>query len=83
MLRREDAERVRRFEFVERAGSGGRGGHGAERGLAEFLADPSLSGTVTEQELEFLTGLGPAGRRPNRFYYYRELQNLRDPLHFD
>jgi len=22
------------------------------------------------------------GRRPNALYYYRELQNLRDPLHF-
>jgi transcriptional regulator with XRE-family HTH domain len=68
------AERVRRFEFVERAAE--------ESGLREFLADRSLSGTATEQELEFLTALLFTGRRPTALYYYRELQNLRDPLHF-
>lgn len=55
----------------------------AEPGLREFVADASLSGTATPQELAFLTGLRFKGRRPTALYYYRELQNLRDPLHFD
>lgn len=79
LRRRAAAGRVRRFEFVEQdpAQSGE-----AERGLREFVADASLSGTATPQELEFLTGLRFEGRRPTALYYYRELQNLRDPLHF-
>jgi transcriptional regulator with XRE-family HTH domain len=78
VLRRgEPAERVRRFEFVEQAGDGHH-----EGGLGEFLADRSLSGTATPQELEFLNRLRFQGRRPTALYYYRELQNLRDPLHF-
>lgn len=77
--RRVGAERVRRFEFVERDG----GAHsGAGAGFREFLADPSLSGTATPAELEFLRDLRVKGRRPTALYYYRELQNLRDPLHF-
>src|SRR5207302_1310121 len=32
--------------------------------------------------LEFLKKLKFKGKRPNALYYYRELQNLRDPLHF-
>jgi len=79
LRRRTAGERVRRFEFVERDGgeAGERGG-----GLGEFLAARSLSGTATAQELEFLRGLRVKGRRPTPLYYYRELQNLRDPLHF-
>jgi transcriptional regulator with XRE-family HTH domain len=73
------AQPVRRFEFVERAP--GRAG-AEEPGLKEFLADRALSGTVTPAELEFLKGLQFRGRRPTAVYYYRELQNLRDPLHF-
>ena len=73
--RRAGAGRVTRFEFVERDA-------GPERGLKEFLADPALSGTATPQELEFLSNLRFKGRRPTALYYYRELQNLRDPLHF-
>ena len=72
---RRGAERVRRFEFVERDAE-------AQPGLQKFLADHSLSGTATPQELEFLTGLRFQGRHPTALYYYRELQNLRDPLHF-
>jgi hypothetical protein len=45
--------------------------------------DESLSGDATEEEIEFLTSLPVNGRRPSALYYYRELQNLRDPLHFD
>jgi transcriptional regulator with XRE-family HTH domain len=66
----------KRFEYVER-GNGDR-----EKGLAEFLREPLLSGTATEEELAFLTSLRFIDRRPTALYYYRELQNLRDPLHF-
>ena len=71
------AGHVKRFEFVERE---------AELveapGLREFLDDPALSGTATEVEVAFLRRLNLKGRRPTPLYYYRELQNLRDPLHF-
>ena len=53
-----------------------------EPGLQEFLQDPSLSGTATAEEVEFLKRLRFQGQRPTPLYYYRELQNLRDPLHF-
>jgi hypothetical protein len=32
--------------------------------------------------MEFLKKLRFNGKRPTSLYYYRELQNLRDPLHF-
>jgi hypothetical protein len=51
-------------------------------GLAEFLQDHSLSGGATEEEIGFLKRLRFTGRQPTPLYYYRELQNLRDPLHF-
>ena len=72
------AEHLRRFEFVER----GREGPLEEPGLREFLQDPSLSGSATTEELEFLKKLRFKSKRPAALYYYRELQNLRDPLHF-
>jgi hypothetical protein len=50
--------------------------------LAAFLQDPSLSGDVTAEEIAFLTRLRFPGKRPTPLYYYREVQNLRDPLHF-
>jgi transcriptional regulator with XRE-family HTH domain len=53
-----------------------------ESGLAEFLNDPSLSGNATEEEIEFLRKLRFKAKRPSPLYYYRELQNLKDPLHF-
>jgi transcriptional regulator with XRE-family HTH domain len=53
-----------------------------EPGLKEFLQDRSLSGTATAAELEFLKRLRFNGKRPTPLYYYRELQSLRDPLHF-
>jgi len=69
----------KRFEFVERDP-----GQPLEEepGLSEFLRDPSLSGGAGEEEIEFLRRLRFKGRRPTSLYYYRELQNLRDPLHF-
>jgi hypothetical protein len=53
-----------------------------EPGLKEFLQNPSLSGTATAEEVDFLRRLKFQGRGPTSLYYYRELQNLRDPLHF-
>jgi len=37
---------------------------------------------VTPEEIEFLKRLRFKANRPTPLYYYRELQNLRDPLHF-
>ena len=53
-----------------------------EKGLKEFLGDRSLSGDASAEEVEFLKKLRFKGRRPTSLYYYRELQSLRDPLHF-
>ena len=53
-----------------------------EPGLREFLKDASLSGGATEDEIAFLKKLRFKERRPTPLYYHRELQNLRDPLHF-
>jgi transcriptional regulator with XRE-family HTH domain len=69
----------RRFAFVETEPEQPVGDH---PGLKEFLEDASLSGNVTQEEIEFLRRLRVKGRRPTPLYYYRELQNLRDPLHF-
>src|SRR4030095_16096798 len=69
----------RRFEFVERELDQPFGG---EPGLNAFLKDASLSGNVAQEEIEFLKRLRFTGKRPTPLYYYRELQNLRDPLHF-
>jgi len=55
---------------------------GSEPGLKAFLKDASLSGDLTREESEFLKRLRHEGKRPTPLYYYRELQNLRDPLHF-
>ena len=53
-----------------------------ESALAEFLNDPQLDGHVTEEEIRLLRSQRFGGRRPTKLYYYRALQNLRDPLHF-
>jgi transcriptional regulator with XRE-family HTH domain len=53
-----------------------------EPGLQAFLEDPVLSGDATAGEIEFLKKLRFTLERPTPLYYYRELQNLRDPLHF-
>lgn len=69
----------KKFEFVERE-------PGApldeEPGLIEFLKDASLNRDATKVEIDFLKSLRFRGRRPTALYYYRELQNLRDPLNF-
>jgi transcriptional regulator with XRE-family HTH domain len=69
----------KRIEFVETQPAPA---FDEEPGLKEFLRDPSLSGGATEHELEFLKKLKFKGKQPTPLYYYRELQNLRDPLHF-
>lgn len=73
------AGHIKRFEFVERE-PGQPSGH--EPGLNGFLQDPALSGGATAEEIDFLKRLKFKGKRPTALYYYRELQNLRDPLHF-
>jgi transcriptional regulator with XRE-family HTH domain len=69
----------KKFEFVEREPDQSLE---EEPGLKEFLRDPHLSGGAAQEEIEFLKRLRFQGRRPTSLYYYRELQNLRDPLHF-
>lgn len=71
---------IRRFSFahewVEEHAS-------EEPGLRAFLRDESLGGSATAEELHFLRRLRfPKGSRPTAIFYYRTLQNLRDPLHF-
>jgi transcriptional regulator with XRE-family HTH domain len=53
-----------------------------EPGLQAFLQDPALSGDANAEEIAFLKKLRFTRHRPTPLYYYRELQNLRDPLHF-
>jgi hypothetical protein len=53
-----------------------------EPGLKAFLQDRCLSSDATADELEFLKRLRFKKQRPTPLYYYRELQSLRDPLHF-
>jgi transcriptional regulator with XRE-family HTH domain len=69
----------RRFEFVEREPARP---VDEEPGLQAFLRDPSLRGDATAEEIEFLKKLQFTRKRPMALYYYRELQNLRDPIHF-
>ncbi len=77
--RRVAAGHVKRFEFVEREFDER---VTEEQGLTEFLRDPALSGTATAEEIALLKRLRFTGKRPTALFYYRELQSLRDPLHF-
>jgi transcriptional regulator with XRE-family HTH domain len=72
---------VKRFEFMERKSAEEMSFE--EPGFREFRQNPALSGTATEEEVEFLRRLRFKGKRPTPLFYYRELQNLRDPLHFN
>jgi transcriptional regulator with XRE-family HTH domain len=69
----------KRFEFVEREPDRL---SEEEPGFKRFLLDPFLSGDASKEEIEFLKRLSFKGRKPTALYFYRELQNLRDPLHF-
>jgi hypothetical protein len=77
--RRLTSEPVKRFAFVERDPDEP---VDDEPGLTAFLEDTSLSGDASEAEIAFLRRLRITGKRPTPLYYYRALQNLRDPLHF-
>lgn len=70
----------KKFEFVETSEMEA---VREEPGFREFLKDSTLSKDATEEELQFLKQIRFSDqRRPSALYYYRELQNLRDPLHF-
>lgn len=77
--RRLTTARKRRFEFMEQPASES---ETLEPALREFLANESMSRGISEDEIAFLRRLQFNGRSPTPLYYYRELQNLRDPLHF-
>jgi hypothetical protein len=77
--RRLGSGHLKRLEFME---AGWREPLENEPGLKEFLRDRSLSGDANEAEIAFLKKLRFNGKRPTPLYYYRELQSLRDPLHF-
>ena len=69
----------RKFEFVETEPGQS---FEEEPGFKQFLHDPALNSNATPEEIDFLKRLKFRGKRPTPLYYYRELQNLRDPLHF-
>jgi len=69
----------KKFEFVEREPTPA---VVEEPGFKAFLKDPSLRGDASAEEIEFLKQLKFTRKQPTPLYYYRELQNLRDPLHF-
>jgi predicted transcriptional regulator len=71
--------RVKKFEYVEREPEST---SQEEPGLTSFLHNASLRGDATPEEIEFLRKLRFNGKRPTALYYYREIQNLRDRLHF-
>jgi len=77
--RRLASEHSKRFEFVERISAPP---VDEEPGFQAFLQDPVLKGDATAEEIAFLRKLQFAQKRPTPLYYYRELQNLRDPLNF-
>jgi transcriptional regulator with XRE-family HTH domain len=70
---------ARKFAFVEKDGQWP---SEDEPGFQRFLRDATLSGNATEKELVFLRRLRFNGKLLTPLYYYRELQNLRDPLNF-
>ena len=70
---------LKKFEFREAEAEPS---FGLEPALKEFFNDTKLSAGVTETETAFLKRLRCDGKRPSLLYYYRELQNLRDPLNF-
>jgi transcriptional regulator with XRE-family HTH domain len=69
----------KRLAFVEKSADSQRED---QPGLTEFIQDSVLSSDLSEEELKFLRKLDLGNRRPNRLFYYRALQILRDPLHF-
>jgi transcriptional regulator with XRE-family HTH domain len=77
--RRLASARFMRFQFVE---TGALPGVEEEAGFKEFLRNAEMSGDASGEEIAFLKSLRFHRMRPTALYYYRELQSLRDPLHF-
>ena len=73
------SEHVKKLEFVEKEAEQS---FEEETGFKEFLGNTQMSGDATDEEITFLQQLRFLKKRPTPLYYYRELQNLRDPLHF-
>ena len=73
----DDAHRT--FEFVELEPTAD---SGPEPGFAEFLKDRKIKDQITEEEIRLLRCQRFDSRKPTKLYYYRALQNLRDPIHF-
>ena len=69
----------KKFAFVEKDYDSR---DGDEPGLTDFLQDSVLCNDLSQEELDFLRKLRFKTKRPNRLFFYRALQNLRDPLHF-
>jgi hypothetical protein len=73
------SEHIKKLEFVEKEPEQPLE---EEPGFKKFLNDAGLSSDASEEEIAFLRKLRFKTKRPTPLYYYRELQNLRDPLHF-
>jgi len=73
------SEHFKKLEFVEKEPEQP---FDEEPGLKGFLNNAGLSSDASEEEIAFLRKLRFKTKRPTPLYYYRELQNLRDPLHF-
>jgi transcriptional regulator with XRE-family HTH domain len=69
---------AKKFEFVEKEAVQPE----QESAFKDFLKHLVEEGGATKEEIDFLRGLRFNGRHPTPLYYYRELQSLRDPLHF-
>jgi transcriptional regulator with XRE-family HTH domain len=73
------SKRLVKFQFLEVAATAQAE---EEPGFKEFLRNTAMSSDATAEEIEFLKGLSFKQRKPSSLYFYRELQSLRDPLHF-
>ena len=71
---------VRRFAFREETA---KASDAEEPGLRKFLRDATLSSGATAEEIETLRRFRFSSTgKPTALFYYRILQSLRDPLHF-
>ena len=77
--KRLSSARLVRFQFVE---TGALPETEEQPGFSEFLRNQGMSGDASDKEIAFLKSLRFHRQRPTALYYYRELQSLRDPLHF-
>ena len=71
--------RTVRFQFAE---TGALSAAEEEPGFKEFLRNSGMSENASGEEIAFLKSLRFHRVKPSALYYYRELQSLRDPLHF-